>query len=736
MGYLQVLDHCRRCVRVCASLLTAIFLVASVCAAQATRPGQSTEAPRSQDPTKDPRLMAEFGRLVEKLQHNIQLPPARTESRLLPLLPEATMGYAAFPNFGEVVHQALLIFRQELGESEVLREWWHRGDMATTGPKVEDSLEKLYQLSQYLGEELVVSATLDGREPRVLFVAEIRKPGLKQFLQPMLNELAGKSKPGIRIFDPQELATAEESPTRHEPVLLVRPDFVVGAADLATLRSFSARLDRGGKEFASAPFGQRVALAYQGGAEILGAADIQRILGLIPFDKPEHKLAFQRSGFADMKYAVWQQNIVAGQAVTQAELSFLGPRHGVTAWLAAPSPLGSLDFVSPQAMLAGTVVLISPARIFEDVKELTGIVNPNALATLPQVEQMLNLNLKEDLFAQLGGEITGELDSFTAQQQVWRAILRVNDADRFERTLTTLLAVAHYEAKPSDHAGITFYTVTIPSPQKTVEIAYAFLDGYLIVASSQDALAEAVRLHRTGESLGKSQKLLASLPPGHSTNSSAFIYEDKAAMARAMLGQASPETAASLAGLIGKGIPTTMCVDGEEAAIRESSTSAGFDAGLVLVTAAIAIPNLLRSRQAANEASAVGTIRTVNTAQITYASTYADKGFAPDLATLGPDPSGGAAPSADHADLIDTALGNPNCTKGAWCEKSGYRFSLTSVCVQQQCSEYVVTATPFSTDTGSRNFCSATDGVIRFQVAPPLNSPLRASECRKWDPLQ
>ena len=302
--------------------------------------------------------------------------------------------------------------------------------------------------------------------------------------------------------------------------------------------------------------------------------------------------------------------------------------------------------------------------------------------------------------------------------------------------MTTLLAVAHYEAKPSDHEGTTFYTVTIPSPQRTVEVVYTFLDGYLIVASSQDTLAEAVRLHRSGESLGKSQKLLAALPPGHSSSASAFVYQDRTAMTKALLGQASPETAASLAGLAGKGTPTTMCVDGEEAAIRESSTSAGFDAGLVLATAAVAIPNLLRSRQAANEASAVGTIRTVNTAQVTYASTYADHGFAPDLATLGPDPQGGTSPSAEHAGLIDTALGNPNCTKGAWCEKSGYRFTLTAVCIQQMCSEYAVTGTPVSTDTGTRNFCSTTDGVIRFQAGSPLTAPVRASECRKWAPLQ
>ena len=68
---------------------------------------------------------------------------------------------------------------------------------------------------------------------------------------------------------------------------------------------------------------------------------------------------------------------------------------------------------------------------------------------------------------------------------------------------------------------------------------------------------------------------------------------------------------------------------------------------IILIIAAIAIPNLLRSRIAANEASAVGSLRTINTAEVTYASTYPSNGFASALTTLGP-PSGGG--SVAHRD--------------------------------------------------------------------------------------
>ena len=123
-----------------------------------------------------------------------------------------------------------------------------------------------------------------------------------------------------------------------------------------------------------------------------------------------------------------------------------------------------------------------------------------------------------------------------------------------------------------------------------------------------------------------------------------------------------------------------ICAYGEESAIREASLSRGVDAAGVLVVAAIAIPNLLRARISANEASAVATIRTANVAQISYSSAYLRRGFARDLATLGRDPAAPATPSPDHAGLLDATVGNASCTASAWCTKSGFQFRITAVC--------------------------------------------------------
>jgi type II secretory pathway pseudopilin PulG len=161
------------------------------------------------------------------------------------------------------------------------------------------------------------------------------------------------------------------------------------------------------------------------------------------------------------------------------------------------------------------------------------------------------------------------------------------------------------------------------------------------------------------------------------------------------------------------------------------------------IIAAIAIPNLLRARISANEAAAASAIRTIDVAQITYSTTYPEQGYARDLATLGGNCTSG---TAEHACLLDSQLGQANCTSGAWCQKGQYKFTISSNCAparfgeQQQgtenaCAEYVIAATPINFNSGRRNYCSVSDAVIRSRSGGPLSTPPTAEECQTWEPL-
>ena len=139
---------------------------------------------------------------------------------------------------------------------------------------------------------------------------------------------------------------------------------------------------------------------------------------------------------------------------------------------------------------------------------------------------------------------------------------------------------------------------------------------------------------------------------------------------------------------------------------------------IILIVAAIAIPNLMHARMSANEASSVGSLRTINTAEVTFSTTYPDIGFT-ELGSLG-----GAEPCTPvpaTACLIDNAL--------ATGTKSGYTFTVTPAGGTPN-TTYTSLADPSTLNTtGTQSFCSDQSGVIEYLTGAvgctiPTGTPL------------
>ena len=711
------------------TILMGLSLIPQICAAQSTQGKRQPGEDFQQEFKKYPGLLPEFGTLFQKLQNGVQFPPNRNQSRLLPRLSPSTSYYAAFPNYGEPAHQALTIFQQELQESAVLHSWWSDA-VGPAGPAIVGSIEKFYALSQFVGDEVVITGDSGAGDHSFMLVAEIRKPGLKNFLDQMLKESPATSTPKLRIMSPEELASDSAGGRSGEWTILIRPDFLVAGSTVNAVRDFNQQLEKRTTAF-STDFGQRIAQSYQGGASILLAADLQKLLAAMP-RTTQSDLMFNRTGFNDLKYFIWDHKNAAGHAASEMELSFSGPRRGMAAWLASPATLGSLDFVSPKAIGVTSVKLKNVGEIFDEIRQFSNESNPNSFAMLDQTQKMFNINFKNDLLDYLDGEITFELDGVTETEPVWRGVLRVNHPDRLQQTLTKLIAATQPGATQSAEGGVTYQSFVVPSQQTPMQIVYAIVDDYLIVAPTQESAAEAVRLRRSGEGLGKSPKFLAALPSG-STEASAIFYQDPVAMTAARLQHLSPEMTDIFSHI--QTPPMAVAAYGDNNSIRAASSGGGADVAGVLIMSAIAVPNLLRARTSANDAAAIGSVRNIITAQVAYAATYPDRGFSRDLASLGPNPQSNTA-SAQHAGLLNSDLADPSCTGSNWCTKSGYKFNVAPQCKQRKCIEFVVTATPLSSNTGTKNLCSTSDGVIRFQAGPTLDLPVTSTQCRQWVPLQ
>ena len=133
---------------------------------------------------------------------------------------------------------------------------------------------------------------------------------------------------------------------------------------------------------------------------------------------------------------------------------------------------------------------------------------------------------------------------------------------------------------------------------------------------------------------------------------------------------------------------------------------------IILIIASIAIPNLLAARSSAarrqtHEAAAAEAIRTINTAQISYSSTYPTVGFAGTLGALGGTTC--TPPSPASACLIDSQIASGT--------KNGYTFTLSGATGAPAATYQIIASPTVPNQTGVRYFCSSPDGVVRVSMS-------------------
>jgi type IV pilus assembly protein PilA len=139
---------------------------------------------------------------------------------------------------------------------------------------------------------------------------------------------------------------------------------------------------------------------------------------------------------------------------------------------------------------------------------------------------------------------------------------------------------------------------------------------------------------------------------------------------------------------------------------------------IILIIAAIAIPNMIRARMSANEAAAVSSVRTITTAEVAYLTNYPTVGYAAQLSDLGAGGTTPCVPSSASACLIDDSLATASSAPG----KGGYVYTATG-----SLGTFLVTAVPVSNTGGARSFCEVADNIPR--VSPAGTAIADAAAC-------
>ena len=546
----------------------------------------------SSDKDHDLELLAEFSALGKKF-NEIQMPGARYQSNILPLLPADTVLYVGVPNFGDALQQANQIFQQQLSQSPVLQQWWNKSNKANQHPTPDELIQKIQTLSQYLGDEVVITmgtpAAMNQGGP--LLIAEVRQSGLQDYLQNQVATAAAnaQNESDVHVVTPDLLPSLATN--THGMIMLVRQNMLVIGADASSVQRMNAQLNAGTSLFAGTDFGKKIVSVYSRGTEIVVAANLGQIISAahqssgIASSHGESQ-SFLNSGFDNMQYLIATRGEAPGNGDNRITLNFNGPRHGIASWLAAPAPMGSLDYVSANAGAAFSFVAKQPALMLDDVFNIAG-TDPDFSKGLAELNANLGFDVRDDLATALGGEITVALDGPVLPTPSWKAIIEVNNSGAVQLDIEKMVQAVNLQEAKSGGSGMTidqaqvggrtFYTIHPPGAGLTTEYDYTFADGYMLVAPSRALLLNALQTHANGTSLARSASFLALLPNDNQANFSAMVYQNLGPILQPLASQLTSQQLALLQQVAADSKPSAMCAYGETDQIVIASSGKLFD---------------------------------------------------------------------------------------------------------------------------------------------------------------
>lgn len=541
----------------------------------------------SQNADQHLALLAEFAKLRNKLEQ-IPAPPPRYDSQIVPLLPKNTTFFLSIPNLGSTLGEANQIFQQQLQQSPVLQQWWAQQNKSKQGPSIDKVIAELQALSQYLGDEIVVTSDPQDFGPNSgpVVLAAVKSSGLKEFLQTDFAKLCTdvKGQTHLQVLEPQQLSQATAQ--SHDLLVLVRPGMMVMSTSASTLLHMNAQLDAGASGFPSTELGTRIVSAYGRGAGFLLAADLQQLSQeshtANGVSSPQHQAAMDASGLHDMRYLVMEHRNINNQPDNRAVLEFANERRGVASWLAAPAPMRSLEYVSANAGIAVSLISKNPSAIYDDIIGMTG-GDPQAQQHLAEAEQELNLKLRDDIAATLGGDVTIALDGPVLPTPSWKVVAEVYDAPRLQNSLQQLVNVMNRHAAEHGHSvvtleqetvgGRTFYRLQSADAGFNKEMDYTFADGFIIAAPSRALVMQALQTHANGDTLARSQTFRTLLPKDEHANFSGLLYQNLSPILQPLSSQLNSQQLQLFQQLAAGSKPSVICAYGDQDRIEVASNS-------------------------------------------------------------------------------------------------------------------------------------------------------------------
>ncbi|HEX6731865.1 MAG TPA: hypothetical protein VF074_17695, partial [Pyrinomonadaceae bacterium] len=330
---------------------------------------------------------------------------------------------------------------------------------------------------------------------------------------------------------------------KDELLIWIQNDLVAASPKLDQLQGLATLRTSGAvSSFTANPFRERIAKIYEEGAGLVIAANLEKVVAQTKGsrskgpDAEKHENALNQLGILSVKYFVLDQKEVGGKTKTQASLSFNESQRGIPSWLAAPGPMGSLEYISPDANVVAGFVVKDPASLVDDLLGVLETVAPELRKTLDKQQVAHGLDIRNDIAAGLGGEFAFAIDGPIFPIPSWKMVFEVNDPNQLQQKLERVVAEVNKEVarfgrtglawEQTDLGGRAYYT--LKSSDFPLEVNYTYANGYMIVGPTRALIERTLRSRDAGISLARSPKFIAGLPPDGNANFSALFYHNLA----------------------------------------------------------------------------------------------------------------------------------------------------------------------------------------------------------------
>jgi hypothetical protein len=477
-------------------------------------------------------------------------PGVRNSTHLLDLMPDSTIVYAALPNLTTTIVESNRILQEKINQNPALRAWWEKERSGKNGPNMEEVMATIREFGEYLGDEIAVSVSMDDKsEPGApLVLAELKNSnGFRQFLEQQIAKYSNGSSKGPNIQfvdDPLNTPVPADSDKKNDRLFVwITNDIFAASPKLEQVQGLASLVQKGGtSSFVSSSFHNRIAQVYQEGAGLVVAANLEKIVEQTKAERTKGangakaEEALKQLGILSVKYFVLDQKETSGKTHTQAVLSFNDPQRGIPSWLAAPAPMGSLEYISPDANVVAGFVVKDPSRLVDDLLGVVETVSPDLRKNIDKLQAEHGLDIRNDIAAPLGGEFAFAIDGPILPTPSWKMVFEVHDSQHLQQTLETVVNEINKEAAKFGKAGLswerseiadrTYYT--LKSGDFGVEVNYTYVNGYMIVGPSRALVERSVRLQESDYTLIRSAKFIAGLPADGNANFSAIFYHDLA----------------------------------------------------------------------------------------------------------------------------------------------------------------------------------------------------------------